>query len=120
MLIPRFSHPGLRAFTACCALAAPTLCLPLLATAQVAQEDALDIPTVKISPVARITPLDEAPLSDKTLKLLQAMVRQPLVLSDTQVSESARIASTRSVPTTRGKRCRCGVSACVFFGNCGP
>ena len=91
MLIPRFSHPGLRAFTACCALAAPALCLPLLATAQVAQEDALDIPTVKISPVARITPLDEAPLSDKTLKLLQAMVRQPLVLSDTQVSESARI-----------------------------
>lgn len=91
MLIPRFSHSGLRAFTVCCALAAPTLCLPLLATAQVAQEDALDIPTVKISPVARITPLDEAPLSDKTLKLLQAMVRQPLVLSDTQVSESARI-----------------------------
>ena len=91
MLIPRFSHSGLRAFTACCALAAPALCLPLLATAQVAQEDALDIPTVKISPVARITPLDEAPLSDKTLKLLQAMVRQPLVLSDTQVSESARI-----------------------------
>ena len=91
MLIPRFSHPGLRAFTACCALAAPTLCLPLLATAQVAQEDALDIPTVKISPVARITPLDEAPLSDKTLKLLRAMVRQPLVLSDAQVSESARI-----------------------------
>lgn len=91
MLIPRFSHPGLRAFTACCALAAPALCLPLLATAQVAQEDALDIPTVKISPVARITPLDEAPLSDKTLKLLQAMVRQPLVLSDAQVSESARI-----------------------------
>ena len=91
MLIPRFSHPGLRAFTTCCALAAPALCLPLLATAQVAQEDALDIPTVKISPVARITPLDEAPLSDKTLKLLQAMVRQPLVLSDAQVSESARI-----------------------------
>ena len=91
MLIPRFSHPGLRALTVCCALAAPALCLPLLATAQVAQEDALDIPTVKISPVARITPLDEAPLSDKTLKLLQAMVRQPLVLSDAQVSESARI-----------------------------
>jgi hypothetical protein len=91
MLIPRFSHPGLCAFTACCALAAPALCLPLLATAQAAQEDALDIPTVKISPVARITPLDEAPLSDKTLKLLQAMVRQPLVLSDAQVSESARI-----------------------------
>ena len=91
MLIPRFSHSGLRAFTVCCALAAPALCLPLLATAQVAQEDALDIPTVKISPVARITPLDEAPLSDKTLKLLQAMVRQPLVLSDAQVSESARI-----------------------------
>ena len=91
MLIPRFSHSGLRAFSVCCALAAPALCLPLLATAQVAQEDALDIPTVKISPVARITPLDEAPLSDKTLKLLQAMVRQPLVLSDAQVSESARI-----------------------------
>ena len=91
MLIPHFSHPGLRALTVCCALAAPALCLPLLATAQVAQEDALDIPTVKISPVARITPLDEAPLSDKTLKLLQAMVRQPLVLSDAQVSESARI-----------------------------
>ena len=91
MLIPRFSHSGLRAFSVCCALAAPTLCLPLLATAQVAQEDVLDIPTVKISPVARITPLDEAPLSDKTLKLLQAMVRQPLVLSDAQVSESARI-----------------------------
>ena len=91
MLIPRFSHSGLRAFTVCCALAAPALCLPLLATAQVAQEDALDIPTVKISPVARITPLDEVPLSDKTLKLLRAMVRQPLVLSDAQVSESARI-----------------------------
>ena len=91
MLIPRFSHPGLRAFTVCCALSAPTLCLPLLATAQVAQEDALDIPTVKISPVARITPLDQAPLSDKTLKLLQAMVRYPLVLSDAQVNESARI-----------------------------
>ena len=74
-----------------CALAASTLCLPLLATAQVAQEAVLDIPTVKISPVARITPLDEVPLSDKTLKLLQAMVRQPVVLSDAQVNESARI-----------------------------
>lgn len=74
-----------------CALAASTLCLPLLATAQVAQEAVLDIPTVKIRPVARITPLDEVPLSDKTLKLLQAMVRQPVVLSDAQVNESARI-----------------------------
>ena len=74
-----------------CALAASTLCLPLLATAQVAQEAVSDIPTVKISPVARITPLDELPLSDKTLKLLQAMVRQPVVLSDAQVNESARI-----------------------------
>jgi hypothetical protein len=74
-----------------CTLAASSLCLPLLTTAQVPQEDVLDIPTVKISPVARITPLDEAPLSDKTLKLLQAMVRQPVVLSDAQVSESARI-----------------------------
>ena len=74
-----------------CALAASTLCLPLLATAQVAQEAVLDIPTVKISPVARITPLDELPLSDKTMKLLQAMVRQPVVLSDAQVNESARI-----------------------------
>ena len=74
-----------------CTLAASSLCLPLLTTAQVPQEDVLDIPTVKISPVARITPLDEAPLSDKTLKLLQAMVRQPVVLSDEQVSESARI-----------------------------
>jgi len=74
-----------------CALAASTLCLPLLATAQVAQEAVSDIPTVKISPVARITPLDEVPLSDKTLKLLQAMVRQPVVLSDAQVNESARI-----------------------------
>jgi len=91
MLIPRFSHSGLRAIALCCALAAPGLCLPLLATAQVAQEDGLDIPTVKISPLARITPLDEAPLSDKALKLLQAMVRHPLVLSDAQVNESARI-----------------------------
>ena len=91
MSIPRFSHPGLRAIALCCALAAPGLCLPLLATAQVAQEDGLDIPTVKISPLARITPLDEAPLSDKALKLLQAMVRHPLVLSDAQVNESARI-----------------------------
>ncbi len=74
-----------------CALAASTLCLPLLATAQVARKAVLDIPTVKISPVARITPLDEVPLSDKTLKLLQAMVRQPVVLSDAQVNESARI-----------------------------
>jgi len=74
-----------------CALAASTLCLPLLATAQVAQEAVSDIPTVKISPVARITPLDELPLSDKTMKLLQAMVRQPVVLSDAQVNESARI-----------------------------
>jgi hypothetical protein len=74
-----------------CALAASSLCLPLLATAQVAQEAVSDIPTVKISPVARITPLDEVPLSDKTLKLLQAMVRQPVVLSDAQVNESARI-----------------------------
>ena len=74
-----------------CALAASTLCLPLLATAQVAQEAVSDIPTVKISPVARIMPLDEVPLSDKTLKLLQAMVRQPVVLSDAQVNESARI-----------------------------
>ena len=91
MSIPRFSHPGLRAIAQCCVLAAPGLCLPLLATAQVPPEDGLDIPTVKISPVARITPLAEAPLSDKTLKLLQAMVRQPLFLSDAQVSESARI-----------------------------
>ena len=91
MFIPRFSHPGLRAIARCCVLAAPGMCLPFLATAQVPQADPSDIPTVKISPVARITPLDEAPLSDKTLKLLQAMVRQPLFLSDAQVSESARI-----------------------------
>jgi len=74
-----------------CTLAASSLCLPLLATAQIAQEDALDIPVVKISPVARIRQLDEVPLSDKTLKLLQAMLSQPVVLSDVQVSESARI-----------------------------
>ncbi len=91
MLIPRLSHPRLRAIAVGCALAASGLSLPLLATAQVPQEDGIDIPTVKISPVARITPLDEAPLSDKTLKLLQAMVRHPLVLSDAQVNESALI-----------------------------
>jgi hypothetical protein len=73
------------------ALAASSLCLSVLATAQLPQEDVLDIPTVKISPVIRITPLDEVPLSDKILKLLQAMVRQPVVLSDAQVNESARI-----------------------------
>lgn len=93
MLIPRFLHPGLRAITMCCALAAPGLCLPLLVRADVAQSDDSDIPTVKISPGARITPLDEEALSDKALKLLQAMVRHPLVLSDAQVSESARIIS---------------------------
>ena len=86
-----FPHPGSRSMAIRCVLAASSLCLRLLATAQVTQEDVLDIPTVKISPANRITPLDEAPLSDKTLKLLQAMVRQPLVLSDAQVSESARI-----------------------------
>ena len=91
MSIPRFSHPSLRAIAICCALAASGLCLPLLATAEVAQEDGSDIPTVKISPLARMTPLDEAPLSDKALKMLQAMVRHPLVLSDAQVNESARI-----------------------------
>ena len=91
MSTPRFSYSGLRAIAVCCALAAPGLCLPLLATAQVPKKDGIDIPTVKISPAARMTPLDEAPLSDKALKLLQAMVRQPLVLSDAQVSESARI-----------------------------
>jgi hypothetical protein len=91
MLIPRFLHPGLRAIAVGCALAASGLCLPLLATAEVTQVDGLDIPTVKISPLARITPLDEAPLSDKAVKLLQAMVRHPLVLSDAQVHESARI-----------------------------
>ena len=86
-----FPHPGSRSMAIRCVLAASSLCLPLLATAQVTQEDVLDIPTVKISPANRITPLDEVPLSDKTLKLLQAMVRQPVVLSDAQVSESARI-----------------------------
>ncbi len=91
MLRILFPHPGSRSVAMRCALAASTLCLPLLATAQVAQEAVSDIPTVKISPVARITPLDEVPLSDKTLKLLQAMVRQPVVLSDGQVNESARI-----------------------------
>ena len=91
MLRILFPHPGSRSMAMRCALAASTLCLPLLATAQVAQEAVSDIPTVKISPVARITPLDELPLSDKTLKLLQAMVRQPVVLSDAQVNESARI-----------------------------
>ena len=91
MLIPRLSHPRLRAIAVGCALAASGLSLPLLATAQVPQEDGIDIPTVKISPTARITPLDEAPLSDKALKMLQAMVRHPLVLSDAQVNESARI-----------------------------
>ena len=91
MLRILFPHPGSRSVAMRCALAASTLCLPLLATAQVAQEAVSDIPTVKISPVARITPLDEVPLSDKTLKLLQAMVRQPVVLSDAQVNESARI-----------------------------
>ena len=91
MLRILFPHPGSRSMAMRCALAASSLCLPLLATAQVAQEAVSDIPTVKISPVARITPLDEVPLSDKTLKLLQAMVRQPVVLSDAQVNESARI-----------------------------
>ena len=91
MLHMLFPHPGSRSMAMRCALAASSLCLPLLATAQVAQEAVSDIPTVKISPVARITPLDEVPLSDKTLKLLQAMVRQPVVLSDAQVNESARI-----------------------------
>ena len=91
MLIPRLSHPRLRAIAVGCALAASGLSLPLLATAQVPQEDGIDIPTVKISPTARITRLDEAPLSDKALKMLQAMVRHPLVLSDAQVNESARI-----------------------------
>ena len=71
--------------------AALGLYLPLAATAQVAARDALEIPTVKISPVARITLLDEVQLSDKTLKLLQALLRQPLTLSDAQVAESARI-----------------------------
>ena len=71
--------------------AALGLCLPLLATAQVAVEDALDVPTIKISPVARVTLLDEVPLRDKTLKLLHALLRQPLILSDAQVAESARI-----------------------------
>ncbi len=71
--------------------AALGLYLPLLATAQVAVEDALDVPTIKISPVARFTLLDEVPLSDKTLKLLHALLRQPLTLSDAQVAESARI-----------------------------
>jgi len=91
MLRTPFSHPGLRAIALLCGLATQGLFLPLLATAQVAQEDALEIPTVKISPAVRITPVEEVPLSDKTLKLLQAMVRQPLVLSDAQVLESARI-----------------------------
>ena len=91
MLHMLFPHPGSRSMAMRCALAALSLCLPVLAIAQVAQEDVLDIPTVKISPVARIAPLDEVPLSDKTLKLLQAMLRQPVVLSDAQVSESARI-----------------------------
>ena len=91
MLIPRLSHPRLRAIAVGCALAASGLSLPLLATAQVPQEDGIDIPTVKISPTARITRLDEAPMSDKALKMLQAMVRHPLVLSDAQVNESARI-----------------------------
>ena len=91
MSTPRFSYSGLRAIAVCCALAAPGLCLPLLATAQVPKKDGIDIPTVKISPAARMTPLDEAPLSDRALKLLQAMVRQPLVLSDAQVNQSARI-----------------------------
>ena len=86
-----FPHAGSRSMAVRCALAASSLCLSVLATAQIAQEDVLDIPTVKISPVIRTTPLDEAPLNDQTLKLLQAMVRQPVVLSDTQVNESARI-----------------------------
>ena len=91
MFLTRFSLFCGRAAAAGCALATTGLCLPFLAAAQVPQADSLDIPTVKISPLVRITPLDEEPLSDNTLKLLRAMLRQPLLLSEAQVAESARI-----------------------------
>ncbi len=69
------------------ALALAALCLTLPTRAQ----DQAPIPTVKLSPTARITPLDEESLSDSTLKLLRAMVGQLLFLSDAQVQGAARI-----------------------------
>ena len=69
------------------ALALAALCLTLPTRAQ----DPAPIPTVKLSPTARITPLDEESLSDSTLKLLRAMVGQLLFLSDAQVQGAARI-----------------------------
>lgn len=69
------------------ALALAALCLTLPTRAQ----DPPPIPTVKLSPTARITPLDEESLSDSTLKLLRAMVGQLLFLSDAQVQGAARI-----------------------------
>lgn len=69
------------------ALALAALCLPLPIRAQ----DPAPIPTVKLSPTARITPLDEESLSDSTIKLVRAMVGQLLFLSDAQVQGAARI-----------------------------
>ena len=91
MLRILFSCRGLRAAATYCTLSVSGLCLPFLLLAQVPQEESAEIPTVKISPAARITPLNEEPLSDKSLKLLGALLRQPLVLTEAQVSESARI-----------------------------
>ncbi|NBX05252.1 MAG: hypothetical protein EBR18_03960 [Betaproteobacteria bacterium] len=62
-------------------------CLPLQTHAQ----DPAPMPTVKLSPAARITPLDEEALSDNTLKLLRAMVGQLVFLSEEQVQGAARI-----------------------------
>jgi len=91
MLRMLFPHRGLHAAATFCTLAVSALCATCPVMAQGTQAEAPDIPTVKISPAVRITPLDEVPLSDTTLKLLNALLRQPLVLSETQVAESARI-----------------------------
>lgn len=69
------------------ALALATCHLPLPAHTQ----DPADMPTVKRSPAARITPLDEDALSDNTVQLLRAMVGHLLFLSDEQVQGAARI-----------------------------
>jgi len=69
------------------ALALAGLCLPLGNFAQVPAP----LPTVKLSPVARITLLEEEGLSESTRKFLRAIVGQPMALSEDQIQGAARI-----------------------------
>jgi len=97
-------------------LALAALCLPLPTRAQ----DPAPISTIKLSPAVRITPLEEEALSDSTLKLLHAMVGQPMALSKGQVQGAARIIAGPKDRVVFGAGDRIHVAGTDFVGQAPP